>query len=245
VLKGKGTSWPSGAGSRWARQPTISASALAEPASFLRGALSLTTGSDGPSVLIFELWRHNSSRSSKVGLESNGKVGDAYRREKTDALGPRGRRARASQVPNKKKIEMVRPAGSTRLPGCCPRAPARPAFSPGRTKVTGRKGKDERHVSFVRLERRLLFHSPEWRQLSARAKIFYLYLKAKYNTTNNGALQLHFSELHDLPELRSRKSFYGAARELQIAGWIERTKPGGLFRNPNLYRLTFRHDKLA
>jgi hypothetical protein len=84
----------------------------------------------------------------------------------------------------------------TGLPGCCPRAPARPAFSPGRTKVTGRKGKDERHVSFVRLERRLLFHSPEWRQLSARAKIFYLYLKAKYNTTNNGALQLHFSELH-------------------------------------------------
>jgi len=90
----------------------------------------------------------------------------------------------------------------------------------------------------------MLFSCPEWRRLSGRAKIFYIYLKAKYNTVNNGNLQLHFSELQDLPDLRSRKAFYGAVHELEASGWVERTSSGGLFRNPNTYRLTFRHDKL-
>ena len=116
------------------------------------------------------------------------------------------------------------------------------------------KYKDEDHSSYVRIARCVLFRCPEWRQLSARAKIFYLYLKAKYNgpsnrkghITNNGSIQLHFSELKDLPELKSRKAFYGAARELEASGWIKKTNPerSGLFRNPNTYRLTWQHDKL-
>lgn len=115
----------------------------------------------------------------------------------------------------------------------------------------GRKGKDDRYASFVRLERGMLFRCPEWRKLSARAKIFYIYLKAKYNgpsgrghVTNNGQLQLHFSELSDLPDLRSRKAFYGAVRELEASGWIKRTNQGGLFRDANTYELTWHHDKL-
>lgn len=105
-----------------------------------------------------------------------------------------------------------------------------------------KKGRRDRYSSFVALERRVLFKCESWRRLSARAKIFYLYLKAGYNGQNNGQIQLHFGALSDLPELRSRKSFYGAARELEAAGWIKRTTPGGLFRNPNTYLLTGQFD---
>jgi hypothetical protein len=104
-----------------------------------------------------------------------------------------------------------------------------------------KKGCHDYHSSFVALERGLL-RNPEWRRLSSRAKIWYLYLKGKYNGRNNGEIQLHFSELHDLPDLRGRRAFYGAARELEAAGWIKRTNSGGLYRNPNTYRLTGHFD---
>jgi hypothetical protein len=106
-----------------------------------------------------------------------------------------------------------------------------------------KKGRRDYHSSFVALERKAL-KEPEWRNLKSRSKIFYLYLKAKYNGQNNGEIQLHFSELQDLPELRSRKAFYGAARELEATGWIERTNQGGLFRNANTYRLTGKYDAM-
>lgn len=89
-----------------------------------------------------------------------------------------------------------------------------------------------------------MFKCASWRQLSPRAKIFYLYLKAKYNAQNNGEIQLHFSELSDQPDFRSRKAFYGSSKELIAAGWLERTNPGGLHRNPNTYRLTGKYDEM-
>ena len=104
------------------------------------------------------------------------------------------------------------------------------------------RAKNDRYRSFVALERRVLFRCESWRALSMRAKIFYWYLKAKYNGQNNGEIQLHLSELADIPGLSSRRSFYGAAAELQKTGWIERTNPGGLYRNPNTYRLTGQYD---
>lgn len=107
-----------------------------------------------------------------------------------------------------------------------------------------KKGRRDYYSSFVAIERRTLFKCESWRQLSARAKIFYLYLKAGYNGKNNGEIQLHFGALSDLPELKSRKGFYGAARELEAAGWIKRTNQGGLFRNANTYRLTGLYDAM-
>jgi len=107
-----------------------------------------------------------------------------------------------------------------------------------------KKGKHDYYSSFVALERRALFKCESWRSLSLRAKIFYLYLKAKYNGKNNGEIQLHFSELSGHPGFNSRRAFYGAAKELAGAGWIERTNPGGLYRNPNLYKLTGRFDAM-
>ena len=76
-----------------------------------------------------------------------------------------------------------------------------------------------------------------------RAKVFYIYLKCKYNGHNNGEIQLHFSELSQQPGFASRSGFYKAARELEKAGWAARTNRGGLYRNPNTYRLTGTFDE--
>jgi hypothetical protein len=115
-----------------------------------------------------------------------------------------------------------------------------------RPSITGskalKKGRRDYYSSFVGIERHVLFKCESWRNLSLRAKIVYLYLKAKYNGKNNGEIQLHFSELAALPGFNSRRAFYGSAKELEGAGWIERTNPGGLYRNPNLYKLTGRYD---
>lgn len=105
-----------------------------------------------------------------------------------------------------------------------------------------KKGRRDYHLSFVGLERKMLFKCNESRQLSARAKIVYTYLKAAYNSRNNGEIQLFFSALADQPDFKSKKAFYGATKELIQTGWIERTKNGGLFRNANAYRLTGKYD---
>ena len=106
-----------------------------------------------------------------------------------------------------------------------------------------RKGR-ERYISFVALERGVMLRCASWRQLTLRAKIFYLYLKVKYNGKNNGEIQLHFSELADLPDFKSRKAFYSAEKELEAAEWVERTNMGGLYRNPNTYKLTGKYDAM-
>lgn len=97
-------------------------------------------------------------------------------------------------------------------------------------------------MSFVAVERRILFKSQVWRGFSLRAKIFYLYLKGKYNPSGNGSIQLHYSEMADLPGFASRASFYSAKNEVLKSGWVEQTNAGGLFRNPNTYRLTGKED---
>lgn len=114
-----------------------------------------------------------------------------------------------------------------------------------------RKGKRDYHSSFVRIGRDLIFRSEEWKRLSLRAKILYVTLKAKYNGSNNGEIQLHFSEMATQPGFSSRRGFYGAVQELVAAGWIEKNNAGpgqqvggGLFRNPNLYVLTGKYDAL-
>ena len=107
-----------------------------------------------------------------------------------------------------------------------------------------KKGKRDYYLSFVGIERRVLHRCESWHALSLRAKIFYIYLKSKYNGKNNGEIQLHFSELSVQPGFTSRRAFYCAAKELVEAGWVERTNMGGLFRNPNTYKLTGKYDAM-
>ncbi len=40
-----------------------------------------------------------------------------------------------------------------------------------------------------------MLKSKEWKGLSASAKLFYIYLKGKYNGQNNGEIRLYYSEL--------------------------------------------------
>jgi hypothetical protein len=110
-----------------------------------------------------------------------------------------------------------------------------------------KKYKRDRNTSYVGIERRTIFRCESWRSLSLRAKLFYIHLKAHYDGTNNGSIELHFSELSAHPGFNSKRAFYGAAKELISAGWVTRTnsKQSGLYRNPNTYELTGKYDGYA
>lgn len=107
-----------------------------------------------------------------------------------------------------------------------------------------KKGKRDFHSSFVRLPRELIFRSEEWRNLSPRAKVFYLTLKAKYNGANNGDIRLCYSELKTDASFKSPKSVSAAMRELEKGEWIVRVKRGGLFRYENRFRITGKFDAM-
>ncbi len=57
-----------------------------------------------------------------------------------------------------------------------------------------KRKKDKRYRPFVMLPRKML-RSKEWKELSPAAKLFYVYLKGKYNGHNNGEIRLYYSEL--------------------------------------------------
>jgi predicted transcriptional regulator len=92
------------------------------------------------------------------------------------------------------------------------------------------------------LGRDMLFSCQEWKQLSPAAKLVYIYLKAKHNGRNNGEICLHYSELETSRGLGSPSTVSKAFKELEKAGWIRKTKHGGLYRYQNLYELTGRYD---
>jgi len=90
----------------------------------------------------------------------------------------------------------------------------------------------------------MLFKSDEWKQLSPRAKILYLYIKAKYNGTNNGHIRLYYSELKKIRGFKSYFVISAAFKELEGKEWINRTQLGGLYRHFNEYRLTGKYDSM-
>ncbi len=105
-----------------------------------------------------------------------------------------------------------------------------------------KKGKrDTRYSSFVALPRKMIF-GPEWKSLSPGARCLYINLKAKFNGANNGDIKLCYSELMDTAGFRSPKSISSAMQELEGAGWIRRTRYGGLHRFQNRYSLTGQFD---
>ena len=106
--------------------------------------------------------------------------------------------------------------------------------------VSKRK-KDKGHKSFVMLPRKML-RIKEWKELRPAAKIFYIYLKGKYNGSNNGKIRLYYSELEEIKGLSSHSTISGAIKELEEKGWIKRTKFGGLYRYCNEFELTGKYD---
>lgn len=88
----------------------------------------------------------------------------------------------------------------------------------------------------------MLFQSKEWRDLSAAAKIIYLYLKAKFSPDKNGEIRLYHSEIKNIRGLKNPNTRCKAFKELERGEWIERTKKGGLYRFFNEYKLTGKYD---
>jgi DNA-binding MarR family transcriptional regulator len=106
----------------------------------------------------------------------------------------------------------------------------------------GRRKSPKRNRSFVMLGRRMLLKDPDWKSLSAAAKLVYIYLKAKFNGANNGVIRLHYSELKGVRGLSSPSTISRSFKELENKGWIKRKKYGGLHRYFNEYELTGKHD---
>ena len=104
-----------------------------------------------------------------------------------------------------------------------------------------KRRQNKSHKSFVMLPREML-RSQEWKKLSPAAKILYIYVKARYNGTNNGEISLHYSELRDIKGLSSDPTISRAFKELEEKDWIKIINRGGLFRRINEYTLTGRFD---
>ena len=108
-----------------------------------------------------------------------------------------------------------------------------------------KRPKNKRDVPpFVRLEIDMLFNNPEWKNLSSSAKLFYLYLKASYNSFNNGEIILSYSLLKNTKGISSPKTISKAIRELEKKEWVKVTNRGGMYGNSNRYKLTWKYDGL-
>jgi len=106
-----------------------------------------------------------------------------------------------------------------------------------------KKGRrDKPGASFVALDRKLIFRCESFRQLSPAAVTLYIYLKAKFNGSNNGAIRFHYSELEGVKGFCSPETISRTFKELEGAGWIKRTHVGGLYRFQNDYQLTGQFD---
>ncbi len=92
--------------------------------------------------------------------------------------------------------------------------------------------------SFVALSREML-RSADWRKLGSSAKVLYVHIKHKYVRTNNGEIRLYYSELRDM---MSDGTILRAFRELESAGWIERSPVGGKRRWVYDMKLTGKYD---
>jgi hypothetical protein len=107
----------------------------------------------------------------------------------------------------------------------------------------GRHGRSKvKFTNFLMMGREMVLHCEEWKQLSPRAKILYLYIKAKHNGTNNGLIRLHYSELATVRGFGSPSTVANAFRELVKNGWITKSSKKWVDRTTNLYGLTGRYD---
>jgi hypothetical protein len=106
----------------------------------------------------------------------------------------------------------------------------------------GKHKNNYQYRNFVMLGRGMLLNCQEWKRLSPAAKLAYIYLRAKHNGSNNGEIRLYYSELETVKGLSAPSTVSKAFKELEKAGWIRRTKYGGLYRYSNLYELTGRYD---
>jgi hypothetical protein len=104
------------------------------------------------------------------------------------------------------------------------------------------KRQRDKHKSFVMLSRAML-DMPEWRKLSASAKLAYIYIKNGFTGRNNGGITVSYASLSGVKGLSSSGTIAKGLRELETNGWIRRANHGGLPRLPNTYELTGNYDE--
>jgi len=104
------------------------------------------------------------------------------------------------------------------------------------------KRRKEKYFANYQMIGREMLLCQEWKQFSPSAKLLYIYLKSKHNGSNNGKIHLHYSELKTVEGLCSPSTVSRAFKVLEKAGWIKKTKLGGLYRYQNLYELTGKED---
>jgi len=97
-------------------------------------------------------------------------------------------------------------------------------------------------IPFTAIERSAYF-MPEWNGLSAAAKTLYPRLKANYNGSNNGEIELPYEDMKNCKGCSAHSTLSRAFKELEKKEWIELTQLGGLFRRINKYKLTFKHER--
>jgi len=76
---------------------------------------------------------------------------------------------------------------------------------------------------------RALLKDQAFRSLSSSAKVLYIYLRSKFNTETFSEVSLAYSEMKGVKGLASSRTISEAFQELQKAGFIEKTKYGGLY----------------
>lgn len=97
--------------------------------------------------------------------------------------------------------------------------------------------KSNRLPPFVAVFRALL-QDPAWRSLSNSAKVLYIYLRSKFNTSTFSEVSLAYSEMKGVKGLSSTTTISSAFKELQSTGFIEKTKHGGLYGGVCKYKFT-------
>lgn len=81
------------------------------------------------------------------------------------------------------------------------------------------------------------FNTPEFRQLSAMSKNVFIAAAMQYNGGNNGDISLPLSLLREWACTGNRQRCHAIA-ELVSAGWLIRSRRGGLRMGPDLFALT-------
>jgi len=104
--------------------------------------------------------------------------------------------------------------------------------------------KGPRGSPHVGLERKIL-KNESFRSLSGSARTFYLYLKGRYNGSNNGEIRLPYSAMKGVGGCSNPRTISRAIKELESKGWIKVKTRGGLYRHDNYYTLTWKYDHYA
>ena len=100
---------------------------------------------------------------------------------------------------------------------------------------------------FVMIEKQTL-KSPEWKGLLPSEQGIYIFIKSKYNGSNNGDICFHYSELTDQYSSATIAKVLGGPKtgdgSLIKKGWLKKKMAGGRWRYQCFYELTGKYDNL-